>query len=354
MVRESYKHAEQLLARAIESGMVPGAAAAFGIRERIIWQHAAGMALVQGGIPRPMTLDTWFDVASLTKVMATLPSILVLAGTGSITLTDPVSRYLPLLRDGRWAEVTLRHLLTHSAGLAPDRPYFLTRKGPEDFLEAIRDEPWDHEPGAHVAYSDLGFILLGAVVQAISGQTLADFAHEHVFKPLGITQARFRPGEEIRSRTAATELIDGQALVGVVHDENARSMGGIAGHAGLFATLAAVSRYAVSWAADGPDLFSPSVRAACTRLVTAGLNGSRGLGWVLPGDGYDVSGDFWPQSGAGHTGFTGTSLQFDPVSGAWAVLLTNRVHYGRSANINALRRAFHNIVMASLASNVRD
>lgn len=166
--------------------------------------------------------------------------------------------------------------------------------------------------------------------------------------PLGIREAEFRPDPTRASSFAATELEKGQAIVGVVHDENARAIGGVAGHAGLFGTLDAVTQYAMSWCDDTQSFFSSAVREAALRLHTEGLNGRRGLGWVLSGDSYDVAGDFWPSSGAGHTGFTGTSLQFDPVSGIWAVLLTNRVHFGRGANINPLRRAFHNIVMEIL------
>lgn len=124
-------------------------------------------------------------------------------------------------------------------------------------------------------------------------------------------------------------------------------MGGVAGHAGLFASVHDVARYVMSWTSEDGSPLAPWVRQASLRLATAGLNGRRGLGWVLPGDGYDVSGDFWPPTTVGHTGFTGTSIQFDPISGMYAVLLTNRVHFGRGTNINGLRRRFHNAVASA-------
>lgn len=294
-----------------------------------------------------MQQDTWFDLASLTKVMATLPAMLVLASQGQLSLADSVRRFFPEW-DARWEQVSLRHLLTHSGGLVSHRNYYESLKGLDAFLDAIQREPWDAEPGVQVSYSDLGFITLGAVVERVSGMPLNQFVDQWVYQPLGIREAGYVPSAAVQARCAATELENGVALVGTVHDENARAIGGVAGHAGLFGTIDAVSRYAMSWSDDALSLFSPAVRHACTRLETAGLNGRRGIGWVLLGDGYDVAGDFWPETGGGHTGFTGTSMQFDPVSGIWAVLLTNRVHYGRGTNINGIRRALHNIVMEVL------
>ncbi len=327
--------------------MAPGAAAAVGIGSQVLWRYVGGQALVHGGTPRPLSEDTWFDLASLTKVMATLPSLLVLAATGQISFLDPIRRFFPEW-DVRWDRVTLRHLMTHTGGLVPHRDYYINLQGVEAYLAAIQVEPWDADPGTRVSYSDLGFITLGAVVERVSGRSLDSFVEEAVMAPLGIREAAFRPGSAGAASFAATELEKGQAIVGVVHDENARAIGGVAGHAGLFGTLDAVSRYAMSWCDDAQSFLSPAVREAALRLHTEGLNGRRGLGWVLLGDSYDVAGDFWPSTGAGHTGFTGTSLQFDPLSGIWAVLLTNRVHFGRGTNINPLRRAFHNVVMEIL------
>ena len=346
MGRIAWDMAAKLLGHAIENHMIPGAAAAAGVGDRVMWKTVQGWAQIEGG-RRALREDTRFDLASLTKVMATLPSILVLAGQGQVSLEDPVSRYLSAFRDTRWDGVTLRHLLTHTGGLVSHRNYYESLHGLDAYLAAVAAEPWDGVPGAQVSYSDLGFITLGAVVEAVSGSPLDQFAQDAVFAPLGIDEAGFRPEGDVRSTCAATEMVEGSVLCGIVHDENARAVGGVAGHAGLFGTLQAVSRYAMAWAGSN-SLWSPAVRQAATRHYTTGLNGRRGLGWVLIGDSYDVGGDFWPETGAGHTGFTGTSLQFDPVSGIWAVLLTNRVHFGRGTNINPLRRRFHNIVMALL------
>jgi CubicO group peptidase (beta-lactamase class C family) len=339
--------ADELLERAINRGVIPGAAARVGIRDTVVWQFVGGQALIHGGTPRSMTGDTWFDLASLTKVMVTLPSLLILAQEGELTFSDTVRHFFADW-DTRWDQVTLQQLLTHTGGLAPFRPYHETLQGSDALLWAISREPWEAAPGSVVTYSDLGYIILGAIVERVAGMSLAAFAKERVFNPLGIREADYNPSQDVRGRCAATEVINGQALVGVVHDENARAMGGVAGHAGLFATLDAVSRYAMLWAGGSSPVLGETVRRAATRCYTAPLRGQRGWGWALRYDSYDVGGDFWPATGAGHTGFTGTSLQFDPVTGIWAVLLTNRVHYGRATNINPLRRALHNVVMSVL------
>lgn len=344
----SFSHCEQLLNDAIADGLIPGAAAAVGVRSQVLWQYAGGHAQIQGGTPHPMTITTWFDVASLTKVMATLPALLKLASEGRLSFGDPVTRFFPDW-EAHWGQVTLRHLLTHTAGLVPHRDYYVTLRGKDQYLAAIQAEPWEHRPGETVQYSDLGFILLGAVVEAVSNTPLDRFITQEVLAPMGIREAVFCPDDPIRSQCAATEVVDGQALKSLVHDENARAMGGVAGHAGLFATLQAVSQYAAVWASGDDTILPAVIRDACTRLQTANLGGQRGLGWVLSGDPYDVSGDFWPATGAGHTGFTGTSIQFDRLSGVWAVLLTNRVHFGRGVNISPLRRRFHNLVMSVLS-----
>jgi CubicO group peptidase (beta-lactamase class C family) len=175
-----------------------------------------------------------------------------------------------------------------------------------------------------------------------------------VCTPLGLTSTRYRPPAEWADRIAATEIVaggngeSGRAKVGVVHDENAEALGGVAGHAGLFGTAADLARYAANWAGNGPSM--DGLRAEALRCQTEGLGGRRGLGWGLRGDKYDNMGDGWPVTGAGHTGFTGTSLSFDPGSGLWAVLLTNAVHFGRGPghSVIGLRKQVHAAVAAEL------
>ncbi|PSR22537.1 MAG: serine hydrolase [Sulfobacillus acidophilus] len=335
--------AEELFDRAMAQQMIPGFAAAAGRGDKTQWQSVKGMAVTHGAEPRPLGAEDWFDLASLTKVMATLPALLILAAHGQLSFKDSVTQYFPNW-DARWKSVTLQHLLTHTGGLASHREYFANRRGLQEYLEAISEEPFECESGTEVIYSDLGYIVLGAIVERVAGCSLSEFTTKAVFTPLNM-QAGFCPKPPLQTRCVATEVIRNQALIGVVHDENARALGGIAGHAGLFAPLEAVVRYVKSWVSEGQSLFTEPVRQAATHLCTPHLNGRRAWGWALREDGYDVGGDFWPLTGAGHTGFTGTSIQFDLPSGLWAVLLTNRVHFGRDTNINGLRRSFHNIVV---------
>jgi len=338
----------EALRASLDEAVFPGCTWAVGEGERVVAQGALGVFGRGTYAARPMTVETLFDLASLTKVTATLPAVLLLAERGEIHLDRPVSAYLPGFSGGAKDRVTLRHLLTHTGGLVSHRPFYASLQG-DAVVEAAVAEPLEREPGTRVEYSDLGFILLGAVVRQVTGQPLDAFVAKEIFAPLGMDETTYRPPTSLRSRIAPTETPpdQDQPKVGVVHDENAEAMGGVSGHAGLFAPLADVVRYVThGWLGDG--LLSPWTRAAALRLQTEGLGGRRGLGWVLRFDGYDPTGDFWPATSFSHTGFTGTSIAADPVTGVWAVLLTNRVHFGRGTDIGAARRRFHNAVAGCL------
>ncbi len=295
-----------------------------------------------------MTHNTIFDVASLTKVTVTLPLILQLAERGCLSLGDAVSLYLPEFSGGLKDRVTLAHLLTHSGGLVPHREYFRTFTGYDRIVRAAAEQPLEYIPGQRVVYSDLGFILLGEIVQRVRNQSLAESAQEEIFDVVGMVDAGYRPAEHLNQRIAATEIFDGRAQVGIVHDDNTQAMGGESGHAGLFATVFDLGLYLQTWVDPKRSLLKWSTREASIRLGTIGLLGRRGLGWVLRGDTQDMLGDFWPETAASHTGFTGTSMGVDLKTGIWCVLLTNRVHFGRAHDISAFRRHFHNLVVTEL------
>ncbi|MFC1416218.1 serine hydrolase domain-containing protein [Streptacidiphilus cavernicola] len=335
--------AADVLERAVADGAVPGAVlvAGVGAGEPRGIRAYGGTGRPDGG--RTVT-DTVFDLASLTKVVATLPSVLRLVDEGVLALDDSVRKHLPGFEGAGKYEVTIRHLLAHSAGLPDHREFYLLPGSPADRLAAVLAEPLVDPPGTVVRYSDLGFILLGEIVAGAAGATLDRAAAELVFQPLGMASTRFLPPEDWRSRTAATEALPGgPAKLGVVHDENAESLGGVAGHAGLFSTAADVSRYLRGcWLDEEGPLLSRAVRAEALRCQTEQPRDRRGLGWTLRGDRWDHMSVEWPRTGAGHTGFTGTSVALDPVSGLWAVLLTNAVHLGREhRGIIPLRRQVH-------------
>ncbi len=300
-----------------------------------------------------MTPGTVFDIASLTKVVATTTAVLSLIGSGQLALADAVAGYLSV---AAWSgPVTVRHLLTHTAGLPGSRKFYRWCATREEVLNALRETPLEAPPGTRVAYSDLGFIALGELVAAVAGESLDAAVRRLVTAPLGMDSTSFNPSGPAE-RFAATEVYDGSPLTGVVHDENARVMGGVAGHAGLFSTAADLARFAQWWVSgqDGP--VPRRLRQRAARCQTGSLAGSdgragrRGFGWACPGDRFDILGRHWPPTSVSHTGFTGTSLALDPASGLWVVLLTNAVHFGRDATaIKSLRRAVHAAAASALA-----
>jgi serine-type D-Ala-D-Ala carboxypeptidase len=393
--------AAELIDDAVARRVIPGAVLAAGIgtaEPRLV--HVAGFAQDDGQARRPMTLDTLFDLASLTKVVATLPCVLRLVAAGQVSLDDPVQAYLPGFDGPGKDAVTVRQLLTHTSGLPDSRKYFEYLHEPSELRAAALAEPLVAAPGTRVCYSDVGFIALGELCTAVAGYGLDRLAAELVCAPMGmadtgfrpagsladtgfrpagsVADTGFRPAGSLAGRIASTEPVAGVAKTGTVHDENAEALGGVAGHAGLFGTAADLSRYAAAWAAAdcGPadSLALPGwLRAEALRCQTEGLPGvprpgdtkqaaavaaptvppqrdRRGLGWGLRYDRWDNMGDGWPSSGAGHTGFTGTSLSVDPVSGLWAVLLTNAVHFGRGPehSVVGLRKLVHRAVAATL------
>jgi CubicO group peptidase (beta-lactamase class C family) len=362
-----------LIDAAIERGVIPGAvlAAGQGSEHPLIW-HVAGDAQHDQQAWRPMTSDTIFDLASLTKVVATLPCVLRLIAQGEIGLDDEAHRYLAGLSGTGKDRVTIRQLLTHTSGLPDYSRYYERMHDSAQVRAAALAEPLLWAPGSTFCYSDIGFITLGELCAAVAGCGLDKLATELVFAPLQMDDTGFLPPAARAGQIASTELVGGVAKTGVVHDENAEALGGVAGHAGLFGTAADLARYAAAWADPGSEpaaalrlpagLVAEALRCQ-TDGVPAGmphgralprgresLPGRRGLGWGLRGDRWDNMGDGWPVTGAGHTGFTGTCLSVDPASGMWLVLLTNAVHFGRGPEhaVVPLRRQVHAMVAASL------
>lgn len=328
-----------MLRTGVACGVWPGAVAAVGSGPTEQRRWVLGAAEDWTGGHRPMTLDTVFDVASLTKVLATLPAVLLLIQQGSLSLEDPVARCVP----GVPSAMLVRHLLTHSSGLPAHMTFEgQVRDGAELVAAAARIAP-EADPDVRVVYSDVGFILLGGVVRAVSGRDLPSFAESSVFAPLGMA-ATFTPPPKWLPRTAATEVVDGVVVHGLVHDENAAAADGQAGHAGVFATVDDVIRAVPMWFPGGP-LLGDDLRTDALRDHTASLGDHRGLGWTCRADTFDILDAGWGDAAVSHTGFTGTSMAIDPVSRRWAVLLTNAVHYGRGrAQTFAERRRFHSVL----------
>jgi CubicO group peptidase (beta-lactamase class C family) len=343
---------------AVGEGHIPGAVAAAGKGLTTLATWVTGQADTTPGSARPMRADTLFDLASLTKVVGTTTAILTLACRDAIGLDDAAGRYLP--RFGALREVTIRQLLTHTSGLPDTRKFYQWCGTREELMRDLFATPLEVPPGTRVTYSDLGFMALGEIVAAVAGEPLNAVVRRLVTEPLGMTSTGFIPAAPPERFAATERQADGTPWTGIVHDENARLMGGVAGHAGLFATVGDLATFAAWWAGDDDGPVAAPLRREAEICQTTGLGGCRGLGWVCHSDRFDIlSGPssvpgHWPLTSVSHTGFTGTSLALDHPSGVWVVLLTNGVHFGRDATaIKALRRDLHAAVATALIPDSR-
>jgi uncharacterized protein YbbC (DUF1343 family)/CubicO group peptidase (beta-lactamase class C family) len=292
----------------------------------------------------PMTDDTLFDAASLTKVLATTPAVLLLIERGEIALDSPAVRYLPEFETNGKDKITIRHLLTHTSGLRPDLSLAPAWSGYDKAIELACAEKLVRPPGTTFRYSDINFIVLGEIVHRVSGQSLADFVQQQIYRPLGMVDTGYLPSQDKLERIAPTEKVDGEILRGVVHDPTARRMGGVAGHAGLFTTAADLARFARMMlnegSLDGVSLFKPETVRLMTSVQSPDVvPARRGLGWDIDSGYSRPRGKYFPLGSYGHTGFTGTCLWIDPFSKTFWIFLSNRVHPDGKGNVLPLEGA---------------
>jgi len=339
--------AARVVERAIETRAFPAAVVEVGDATQPSWRQAFGRLRYEADAPRTAA-DTVFDLASLTKVLATVPIVMQQVERGAIGLDDPVRDYIPAWKGAERAVVTVRDLLAHCSGLAAYAPLYEFCRSRAEFEEAIGGGPLAYPPRAKSVYSDLGFILLGFLIEG--ERSLAD-RFDAVRAQMGIVEElQFHPPRLWRPRTAPTEFDRwrGRLLVGEVHDENAWALGGAAGHAGLFGTAAAVGQHARHLLQVLDGRAGAFTRSTVETFVAPNGNvpgTSRALGWdtMLP---TSSCGRRMSTGAFGHTGFTGTSLWIDPGRGAYVVLLTNRVHPSRENDaIRQVRPALHDAVM---------
>ncbi|MEU7341691.1 serine hydrolase domain-containing protein [Streptomyces sp. NPDC007074] len=328
-------------ARRVYSGAAWSVGTATGVRDRgwtgtRAWDGAA------------LTGEETWDLASVTKPIVGL-AVMALVERGALALEDTVGTHLPDYRGGDKAELTVARLLTHTSGLPGQVQLYRRHPTREALLEALRLLPPRTAPGTRVEYSSQGFILLGLIAESASGAPLDELVDRLVCAPLGMKETGFTPDAALRARAVATEDCPwrGHVVVGQVHDENAVVLGGVGGHAGLFAPLADMERLGRSLAAGAPELLRPETFALMTAAHTDAHALRRGLAWQgQDAVGSPVGPSFGPDS-FGHTGFTGTSLWIDPATARYAVLLTNRVHPSRTGDaIVTVRRDFHTAATA--------
>lgn len=324
------KEVRETLQRAVERRVIPGA---------VFWIEREGQT-IRGAIGRraviprreAMSEDTIFDLASLTKVVATAPSVMLLLEQGRIRLDDGVAEHLPEFAGEQRERITLRHLLTHVSGLKPSLPKEPAWTGYETGVRLACVSVPEHGPGEVFRYSDINFILLGEVVRRVSGLPLPEFARRHLFEPLAMKDTGFNPAPALRGRIAPTERDERKVMLrGMVHDPSARRMGGVAGHAGLFGTAADLARFG-RMILNGGELDGARVlRAETVRRMTAvqtpvAMLEKRGLGWDIDSRYSRPRGALFPIGSFGHTGFTGTCMWMDPFSRTFFVFLSSRLH----------------------------
>jgi len=305
-----------------------------------------------------MTPDTIFDLASLTKVVATTTAVMQLVEQGKIRLEDPVSQYWPEFAANGKDEITVSELLTHYSGLRGDLDLKPEWSGYETAMRMIVAEQPIAPPGTRWIYSDINFETLGEIVRRVSGQTLDVYCAEHIFNPLRMKDTRFRPPRGLRRRIAPTEYQHdgrGKMLWGEVHDPTAYNMGGVAGHAGLFSTADDLGRFAQmvlnGGSLGGAQILSPlSVLKMTTPQSSPGKTAVRGLGWDIDSPHASIRGELFPVGSFGHTGFTGTSIWIDPVSKTFVIILTNRVHPTGKGDVSELRARIATIAAAGFGS----
>ena len=350
---------DRVVRRAIHKGQIPGAVVLVGQAGRILFERAYGHRCLEPRL-EPMTLETQFDLASLTKVVATTPAVLKLVQDGKVGLDDAVSKYLPDFGRHGKETITIRQVLTHYSGLAPF--FRLKTKAPgassimaSRVIHKICDSDLSAKPGTRFVYSDLGFILLGKLIEVVSGERLDRFVHSRVFSPLKMAETRFSPPPGDHHHIAPTEKrADGTFLRGHVHDPLASMMGGVAGHAGLFSNARDLSRYCRMLlnhgSLEGASVLNPRmVRQMVSPQSPPGKPDIRGLGWDIQSRYSSVKGEHFSPHSFGHTGFTGTSLWLDPEIQAYLIVLTSRLHPDGRGDVRALRRQIATIVGEALS-----
>ena len=349
---------DQVIDTAIQQDKLPGAVVLVGHNGQVVYRKAYGQ---RAEVPNreAMTVDTIFDCASMTKVIATTASLMKLFEQGRFRLNDKVTDYIPEFQDGK-SDITIRNLFTHFSGLPPDVLLKPEWSGNQTGLRLAYTTKPTGPPGVRQVYSDINFILLGELVHRLSGQTLDEFAKQNIFVPLGMRETTFLPPASWIPRIAPTERPDKTSppLRGIVHDPTARYMGGVAGHAGMFSTADDLARFAQMMLnggeLDGVHLFNPLTVAKFTEPQSPPDQPIlRGLGWDIDSPYSSNRGELFPIGSYGHTGFTGTSIWIDPSTKSYVILLANSVHPDGRPSLAPLRAKVATIAAAAVGIKVR-
>jgi uncharacterized protein YbbC (DUF1343 family)/CubicO group peptidase (beta-lactamase class C family) len=345
---------DPLMEQAVAQGNMPGGVLLVGHNGRVVYRKAFGMRSLEP-TREAMTVDTIFDMASLTKCVATTISVMQLMEEGKIRLNDPVSAYLPEFAQNGKQDITIRELMTHTSGLAPDLDLSTPWSGREAAFRMAMEQKPENPPGTRFVYSDINFETLGFIVEKVSGMPLNEYALKHVFEPLGMRHTRFLPPDAWKPLIAPTQYDEnGKMLRGVVHDPTARRMGGVAGHAGLFSTADDMAVFAQKLLTGHRVLSREAIEKMSTPQTPANAPSMRGLGWDIDSPFASNRGELLPVGSFGHTGFTGTSLWVDPVTDTYIILLTNSVHPRPGRSVVSVRARVATAVAAALDLTVTE
>ena len=357
---ENLSQIDAVVNRALAAGNIPGAVVLVGHQGSVVFDKAYGNRSLEPTV-EAMSLDTVFDLASLTKVLATTPAAMILLQQGKLGLDDPVAKYIPAFAQGRKGKITIRHLLIHYSGLPADlrlsKRRHYTAKAILTRIYQVRPVA---PPGTRFIYSDLGFIVLGKVVERISGKPLDRFIQESIFSPLRMSSTQFRPRSLGPGLIAPTERRkNGSILRGQVHDPLAGILGGVAGDAGLFSSAMDLGRFCQMLLNEGTldqvQIFkSEIVREMTSPQSPREKEDIRGFGWDINSIYSSAKGSYFSSRSFGHTGYTGTSLWIDPETQSYLIILTNRVHPNGKGDVKELRQEIADIVGATFKPPVTD
>ncbi|MGZ0171617.1 MAG: serine hydrolase domain-containing protein [Planctomycetales bacterium] len=341
---------DDVVAEGLKKDRMPGCVILVEYRGRIAWLKAYGSRQLQPDVV-PMTIDTVFDLASLTKPIATATSVMMLIEEGLIELDAPVTRYIPEFGVNGKEAITIRQLLTHQSGLLPDNSIRDYKDGRAEAFRLIHELDLRADPGTRFMYSDVGFIVLGEIVERVAGMPLDVYSSERIFAPLGMSETGFSPGPDLKQRAAPTQQRDGEWMRGEVHDPRAYLLGGVAGHAGLFSTAEDLARYAQMLLNEGTFGKSRILKPETCQLMQSSQqvsSGVRTLGWDRR-TGYSSNrGDLFSAEAFGHGGFTGTALWIDPQQEMFVIFLSNRVHPDGKGSVNSLAGRIGTIAAAAI------
>ncbi|MBK95821.1 MAG: esterase [Planctomycetaceae bacterium] len=350
----SFELIETIVKKGIKDGKMPGAVVVIADHDKVLYRRAFGNRQVEP-VAEPMTLDTVFDLASLTKPIATTTSVMKLIDEGKLSLRANVSEYLPAFGQHGKDVITVEDLLLHVGGLIPDNSLNDYRNGVEMSWKNICELKPITKRGTRFTYTDVGFIVLGKLVEKVSGQTLDDFAQADVFQPLEMSETSFNPRAELRKRAAPTEQRDGKWLKGEVHDPRAHLLNGVAGHAGLFSTADDLTRYGQQMLRlamgnerlpFGPKTFSVMTRPRSVERDSKVI-GTRTYGWDHRSPFSSNRGDQFSDSAFGHGGFTGTVMWIDPEKDRVFIFLSNRLHPDGNGSVNRIAGEIASIIGAA-------